>query len=41
MKKKKQELRLWGEKKEAPEGAFFKTYFHSITPHKSNQGGKK
>ena len=40
-KRKVKEAELWNEKKKPHEGAFFKTYFHSITPHESNQGGKR
>lgn len=39
-RKKQPEPKLWNEKKKPHEGAFFRTYFHSITPHEKNQGGK-
>lgn len=39
-RKNRPEAKLWNEKKKPREGAFFRTYFHSITPHEKNQGGK-
>lgn len=39
-KRRVKEPRMWNEKKEAPEGAFFTTYFHSITPTDKKQGRK-
>ena len=38
--KKTKEPEMWNEKKKPLKGAFFYTYFHSITPHEKNQGGK-
>lgn len=39
-KKNRPEPKLWNEKKKPLKGAFFNTYFHSITPHSNKQGRK-
>ena len=39
-KKNRPEAKLWNEKKKPHEGTFFRTYFHSITPHSNKQGRK-